>query len=355
MPEFNVANHPDSKIFVLDDNPMNVLFLEKLLAKAGYTNVKSSTNPTEAESICRFYKPDLVILDLHMPGMSGYEVLEMLRSDSTASGHLPILVFTADATGDARRRALELGATDFLTKPGDACEITLRVRNFLEMSHLYRELEDQNYVLEERVHERTRSLEQAQLEIVHRLALACDYRDDDTGEHCRRVGELSYSIALEYGLSEQDARLIGLAAPLHDIGKVAVPDAILRKPDKLNDSEFAEIRKHTDLGASILAHSRSEILQMAHTIALTHHERWDGKGYGSGLVGEAIPIAGRIVSVADVYDVLTNVRPYKRAWEPEAAIAEIERCSGSQFDPTVVEAFLRATRRSRCEEQTNVA
>lgn len=341
MLELSPATYADSPMLVVDDNPQNVLFLKKLLSKAGYTNVHSTTDPQQAEQLAILTNPDLAIIDLHMPGMSGYELLERLRSHRAEMGYLPILVFTADVTGDARRRALQLGATDFLTKPGDPCEITLRVRNFLEMRNLYRQLEEQNGVLEEKVAERTKKLHEAQLEVVHRLALAGDYRDDDTGDHCRRVGDLSYAIALEYGLSSDEADLIRLAAPLHDIGKVGISDAILRKPGKLTDSEFAEIRRHTELGASILADSRCEILQVAHTIALSHHERWDGKGYGCGLSGENIPISGRIVAVADVFDALTNERPYKQAWTAEQAIQEIVRCSGTQFDPAVVDAFVR--------------
>jgi putative two-component system response regulator len=335
------AIHEDSKIFVLDDNPANLMFMQRLLTKAGYNDVHCSSEPEEAESICRFVKPDLVILDLHMPGVSGFEVLERLRSSNLGGGYLPILVFTADVTGEARRRALELGATDFLTKPGDMSEITLRVRNFLEMRHLYRRLEDQNLMLEEKVIQRTRKLMEAQLEVVERLALAGDYRDDDTGEHCRRVGDLSYEIALEYGLPYSDAELIRLAAPLHDIGKVGIPDAVLRKPGRLTEEEFSEIKTHTLVGAQILANSRSEILQTAYAIALHHHERWDGKGYPNGTTGEDIPIVGRIVTVADVYDALTTARPYKGAWNSEKAVAEIESLAGTQFDPKVVAAFRR--------------
>lgn len=315
--------------------------MRRLLEKAGYNDVHCSSEPEEAAQVCRFLKPDLVILDLHMPGVSGYEVLSALRNSDDIPGYLPILVFTADATGEARRKALGLGASDFLTKPGDMSEITLRVRNFLEMRHLYRVLESQNAVLEEKVFERTRSLLDAQMEIVERLALAADYRDDDTGEHCRRVGDLSFDIAVEYGLSDAEADLIRIAAPLHDIGKLGIPDAVLRKPGKLTAEEFGEIKGHTIVGAKILANSRSEILQMAHRIALHHHERWDGRGYPNGIPGDQIPAAGRIVAVADVFDALTSRRPYKEAWPVERAIEEIRSNSGTQFDPDIVEAFLR--------------
>jgi putative two-component system response regulator len=340
--ELNTASHPDSRILVVDDNPVNLLFLQKLLKKAGYENVEATTRPEDAEQMALLGKPDLAIIDLHMPGMDGYELLARLRAQKIHTGYLPILVFTADVGGDARRRALELGATDFLTKPGDPSEITLRVRNFLEMRYLYRQLEDQNEILERKVQERTQRLREAQLEMVNRLALAGDYRDDDTGEHCRRVGEISYRIAIAYGVSPDEADLIRVAAPLHDIGKVGISDSILKKPERLNEHEFAEIRRHVNLGASILANSTCDILQMAHVIALSHHERWDGKGYGSGYAGEQIPLPGRIVAVADVYDALTHRRPYKDAWTESEAVAEIQRLAGTHFDPAVVDAFVRA-------------
>ncbi len=332
----------DSRIFILDDNETNLIVLEKLLKKVGYKNIECSSVPEQAEFIVESYDPDLVITDLHMPRVSGYEVLETLRNRADTS-YLPILVFTADTGAEARQRALSLGATDFLTKPGDACEITLRVANFLQMRNLYRTLEEHNGELERKVLDRTQQLEDSQVEIVYRLALTAEYRDDDTGQHCKRVADMAHAIAIQYGLAPDQAHLIRLAAPLHDIGKVGIPDAILRKPGKLTLEEFQEIQHHTDLGARILADSQCEVLRMAYVIALTHHERWDGRGYGQGLAGEDIPIAGRIVAVADVFDALTSERAYKKAWSVPEAIGEIIRCSGSQFDPSVVAAFCRVT------------
>lgn len=326
---------------MLDDNPINLLLMSKLLSRAGYTRVITSSHPETAEEDIVATMPDLVILDLNMPVVDGYEVLRRLRANDEIRGFLPVLVFTADASGMARSRALELGASDFLTKPGDPDEIRLRVRNFLLMRTYHRRLEDQNAILEERVMERTRSLYEAQLEVVYRLALAGDYRDDDTGEHCQRVGEMSGKIAAAYGLDERLSELIRLAAPLHDIGKVGITDLILRKPGKLTSDEVAVMRRHTELGAAILRNSKSEILQMAHTIALTHHERWDGTGYCANLSGDQIPIAGRIVAVADVFDALTHDRPYKTAWSLADACAEIQRGRGAQFDPAVVDAFMK--------------
>lgn len=327
-------------IFVLDDNPINLLLMHKLLTKAGYSNVITSSHPETAEVDIVAAEPDLVILDLNMPVVDGYEVLRRVRENDAIRGFLPVLVFTADASGSARSRALQLGASDFLTKPGDPDEIRLRVRNFLLMRTYHRRLEDQNAALEERVQERTKSLYEAQLEVVYRLALAGDYRDDDTGEHCQRVGDLSGRIAKACGLEPKMVELIRLAAPLHDIGKVGISDLILKKPGRLTSEEIATMRRHTELGAAILRNSKSEILQMAHKIALTHHERWDGTGYCSNIAGEDIPIAGRIVAVADVFDALTHDRPYKSAWTVEDARDEIVRGSGTQFDPKVVDAFL---------------
>ena len=339
MPNLSDELLLNSRILLTDDNPVNVTLLERLLAKNGYTNIIGVTSSVKAEEICLTDPPDLLILDLHMPVKDGYAVLESLRNHGSMETYMPILVFTADVTPEARRRALSLGASDFLTKPGDALEISLRVRNFLKMRHLYREMEQQNQILEEKVAERTRSLQEAQLEIVARLALVGDYRDDDTGDHCRRVAEMSYELAIRVGVKPREAELIRLAAPLHDIGKVGIPDAVIRKPARLTPEEFKEIQTHTTIGATILQGSRSEILRMAYTIAISHHERWDGSGYPNGLSGEEIPLPGRIVAVADVYDALSSPRPYKERWSLEKTLNEIVSGSGSQFDPQVVVAL----------------
>ena len=330
MPKLSDEELFSSKILLADDNPVNVTLLERLLTKSGYTNIVGVTSSLKAEEICLTDPPDLLILDLHMPVKDGYGVLESLRTHGMIDTYLPILVFTADVTPEARRRALTLGASDFLTKPGDALEISLRVRNFLQMRFLYRQLETQNQELEERVAERTRSLQEAQLEIVARLALVGDYRDDDTGDHCRRVAEMSYELAIRIGVKPLEAELIRLAAPLHDIGKVGIPDGIIRKPARLTPEEFQEIKTHTTIGASILEGSRSDVLRMAYTIAISHHERWDGRGYPNGLSGENIPLPGRIVSVADVFDALSSPRPYKERWPLERTLAEIAAGAGSQ-------------------------
>lgn len=326
----------------MDDNPANVLLIVRLLEHSGFKNLRSTYESTEVVPLCQSWNPDIVILDLHMPKKSGYEVLAELVETTNKEDYLPVLVFTADVSPEAKRRALEAGAADFLTKPGDATEIILRVSNFLRMRLLYQSLAEQKRDLEARVRERTFELELAQREVIDRLAMAAEYRDDDTGEHARRVGELSARIAAELGLPRDDVETIRLAAPLHDLGKIGISDLILLKPGKLTPEEFETIKDHTRIGAQVLSGSSSPLLSAAECIALSHHERWDGSGYPQQLAGEAIPLYGRIVAVADVYDALTSERPYKVAMSHDAATAEIVRMSGSQFDPQIVEAFLRA-------------
>lgn len=330
------------RILIVDDDPTNLHMLDRLLDIGGYDDVRKATSGAEAIKEVIDHSPDLVLLDLHMPGVNGYEVLRILRQSVSSSVYLPILVFTADATHESRKKTLELGASDFLTKPGDATEILLRIRNFLTMRGLHKSLNDRNVNLEGMVLERTRELENAQVEIVERLARAGEHRDDITGEHTKRVGDLSSKIARLLGLPELESRLISLAARLHDLGKIGVPDSILMKPDKLSPIEFTEMQNHCAVGASILSHGNTMLIQMAERIAMSHHERYDGKGYPHGLIGESIPIEARIVAVADVFDALTHERPYKKAWEVSEAVAEIQRLSGEHFDPRVVNAFLVA-------------
>jgi putative two-component system response regulator len=275
-----------------------------------------------------------------MPYLDGFEVMNQLRARVPLGIFLPILVLTADITPETKRKALDEGATDFLTKPFDQTEVVLRIRNLLRTRVLHLQLQDQNHLLEQKVRERTIELEETQIEILERLALAAEYRDDDTGEHTKRVGQMSAQIAQALGLSNAEVELIRRAAPLHDVGKIAIPDSILLKPGKLTPEEFELMKTHTTVGAKMLSGGRFPLLQRAEEIALTHHERWDGTGY-AGLKGESIPIAGRIVAVADVFDALTSARPYKEAWPRAKAIEEVQRQSGRQFDQSVVEAFLK--------------
>lgn len=329
-------------ILVVDDESVNVNLLTQILQSEGYREIRATTDSSEALKIILSGWPDLVLLDLHMPMPGGLEILSEVRKSGGSSAGCPILIFTADATMQTRRRALEAGATDFLTKPGDMVEILLRVKNFLELRKLQRDLEYTNRTLEEKVLERTQQLWDANVEVVYRLAKAAEYRDDQTGEHINRVATLAHKLALELGIEEAGAELIRLAAPLHDVGKIALSDSILLKPGALSPEEREQMKLHTEIGARILSNGKSELLQMAEVIALTHHERWDGSGYPGGLSGEDIPLVGRILAVADVFDALTHERPYKRAWSTEEALVEIQVNASLQFDPRVVDAMLSA-------------
>lgn len=328
-----------ARILIVDDEGANVLLLQRILQRAGYSELKSTTDPRHVLPIFTEFKPDAVLLDLHMPHLDGYAVMEQIRSRVADTDFLPILVLTADATPAAKQRALSSGARDFLAKPLDATEVLLRLRNLLETRSIHMEMQTQNEGLEEKVRERTEALENAQLEILGRLARAAEYRDDDTGEHAQRVGNLAAYLAQASGLADDQTDLIRMAAPLHDVGKIGIPDSILLKPGKLEKEEFEVMKTHTTIGAGILSGSRSRLLQLAEEIALYHHEKWDGSGY-AGLSGRDIPLAARMVTVADVFDALTHPRPYREAWPVERAIQEIQAGSGRLFDPAVVGVFL---------------
>lgn len=329
-----------ARILIVDDQEINVRLLERILRHVGYANLSSTTDSRQVLTLFTSSPPDIVLLDLTMPHVNGFEVMEQLRPLIPTEDYLPILVLTADVTSEVKLRALSAGAKDFLTKPFGTVEVLLRIENLLKTRLLHLQLREQNQILDEKVRERTLSLEEAQVEILERLAAAAEYRDDETGKHTQRVGQMSSMIADVLGLPDAEVGLIRRAAPLHDVGKIGIPDSILLKPGKLTDEEFEVMKRHTTIGARMLANGHSDLTQMAETIALMHHERWDGTGYPGNLRGEEIPLVGRIVSVADVFDALTHERPYKAAWPEEAALAEIERQSGRQFDPRVVEAFL---------------
>ena len=343
MPRTSIPIFKQARILIVDDEPGNVDLLRRVLNRAGFFKLESTNDPREAAALYVQTRPDLILLDLHMPHMDGLTVMDQLNQIAEAS-YLPILMLTGDMTPEARREALTRGAKDFVNKPFNPDEVLLRIRTLLDTRFLYLQIQSQNQMLEAKVRERTRELESAQIEIIERLARAAEFRDDTTGQHTERVGEMAALLARELGLPDAQVSLIRRAAPLHDVGKIGIPDAILLKLGKLTSAEFELVKTHTTIGARILSGSRFALLRLAEEIAFSHHERWDGGGY-AGLTGQQIPLAGRIVTVADVFDALTQKRPYKPAWTVDDAIAEIQRQRARQFDPDVVDAFLRIVKR----------
>ena len=334
-------------ILIVDDKSDNILFLEMLLQHKGYQNLRSTQYGHEVLPMIQEKEPDLILLDLRMPGMDGFEVIDRLKTGLPAQRYIPILVLTAESSPEVKRKALDKGADDFLSKPLDAVEVLLRVRNMLKTRLLYLALQDANQVLEHKVQERTKALSEANTKlskintkVLERLALAAEFRDDDTGEHTYRVGQLAALTALCMGLDSDTARLLAQAARLHDVGKIGVPDSVLLKPGKLTEQEFELMQAHTTIGAQLLLDEDGDaLLNMAREIALSHHERWDGQGYPYGIQDTEIPLMGRIVAVVDVFDALTHHRPYKKAWSRRQALEYIKAKKGSTFDPEVVEAF----------------
>jgi putative two-component system response regulator len=329
----------NARILIVDDEPGNVDLLLRLLQRAGFSRIESTNDAREVADLYVKFRPDLILLDLHMPHRDGLAVMDELNQIAEAS-YLPILMLTGDDTQEAKREALSRGAKDFLHKPFHSDEVLLRINTLLETRFLYLQIQSQNQILEAKVRDRTRELESAQIEIIERLARAAEFRDDNTGQHTERVGQMAALLARQVGLPDPQVSLIRRAAPLHDVGKIGIPDSILLKLGKLTPDEFELVKTHTTIGARILSGSRFTILRLAEEIAFNHHERWDGDGY-AGVVGSAIPLAGRIVAVADVFDALTQKRPYKAAWPVNDAIAEMDRQRGKQFDPALVDAFLR--------------
>jgi putative two-component system response regulator len=335
-----MAELTDMRLLIVDDNSANIELLEQVLAQAGYSDLHSVRDAVSVPEMCATMRPDLLLLDLHMPGLSGFDVMDAIRELLEPPQSLPVLVLTADSSKEARHRALSLGARDFINKPIEATELLLRVGNLLRTRQLQHELERRNLRLDEAVRERTMQLEQARLESLVVLATMAEYHDYATANHTQRVGLTAALIARSMELPDQFVSTIQDAALLHDVGKVGISDRILLKAGQLTEDERVTMMTHVDIGGRILGQARSPVLRTAAEIARTHHERWDGRGYLSGLSGEDIPLAGRITAVADVFDALTHERPYKAAWEADRAAAEILAQAGQQFDPRVVDAFL---------------
>lgn len=328
----------DAKIMIVDDEPGNIHILERILKWARYTQVLSTTNSLEAARLYQEFKPDIILLDLKMPGLNGYEVMAQLR-EIECDSYLPVLILTAQRDRSSRLQALESGAKDFIQKPFDTAEVLLRIGNIIETRLLHKAVQDQNMVLEEKVRERTKEVRHTRLEVINRLGRAAEYRDNETGMHIIRMSRLSARLAQALGMNEEECELILNASPMHDVGKIGIPDHILLKPGKLNQAEWEIMKMHPAMGAEILSGSNSEVLKMAEVIAITHQERWDGSGYPKGLKGEGIPFVGRLVALCDVFDALTSKRPYKEAFPVEEALIEIENQSGKLFDPHLVKTF----------------
>lgn len=330
----------DARILIIDDQVSNVHLVQRLLARAGYRNIHGTTRSRDGLALVEQFQPDLILLDLQMPELDGFGVLQALRPRLTNGSFFPVLVLTADSSDESTQSALSKGAKDFLAKPFQPAELLLRVKNLLETRLLHRLLQDQNRVLEQRVRQRTQELEEAQVEVLERLASAAEFRDDDTGRHTRRVGEVTAQMGRLLGFDDGRVEIVRRAAALHDVGKIGIPDSILRKPGALTPEERRIMCTHTTIGARMLSGGSSALVRAAEQIARSHHEHWDGGGYPDGLSGESIPINARLVAAADYFDAMTHDRPYRRAWPLEQVIADIGAARGAHFDPLVVDALL---------------
>ena len=328
-----------ARMLIVDDESANLKLLERLLNSHGYSNIDLVSDAREVVAHYQAIRPDLILLDINMPYLDGYQVMEQLQAlDDPLLP--PIVILTAQHDKSYLLRALSAGARDYVTKPLDANELLMRVRNLLDAQLAHRMMHDQKKVLEELVEARTEELRRTRLQVVQRLGMAAEYRDEETGNHILRMSHISALLARSVGWSSANCELMLHASPMHDIGKIGIPDAILLKPGKFEPHEWEIMKTHSTIGGKLLAGDDTDLLRMAQQIALTHHEKWDGSGYPAGLSGEDIPMSGRIAALADVFDALTSVRPYKNAWSIEEAVNMITENSGRHFDPALVSVFL---------------
>jgi putative two-component system response regulator len=334
-----------ARLLIVDDEAANLAILRRMLQRAGITQLVETTDPLQALPLFVDTLPDLVCLDLHMPELDGFGVLERLIPAIPDGSFVPIVMLTGDPSQVVKRRALALGARDFVAKPFDSDEVLLRIRNLLELRFAHLELRQQNQMLEVKVLARTLALDQTRMEVLDRLARAAEFRDDATGQHTRRVGRTAVRLAANVGVASAEVDLIARAAPLHDLGKIGIPDVVLLKPATLTTSEFNLMKAHTTIGAEILSGGRSPLIRLASEIALDHHERWDGSGYPAGLAGESSPLAARIVGIADYFDAMTHDRPYREALPLELVLQDLESEAGRRFDPCLVQGFLQLPHR----------
>lgn len=356
----NLRDVRQSRIMIVDDEPLNIDVVQGYLEMEGYQNVFSTDHAPQALPQIGLHRPDVVLLDIHMPHINGFEILAAIRNDAILS-RTPVVILTASSDDETKIKALRAGATDLLCKPVHREELLARLGNVLQVKAWQDHMRGYSEELEEAVKKRTLELETSRLEVIQCLARAAEFRDDDTGQHIVRVGRYARLIGEGLGLPKPVLDILEPAAQLHDVGKIGISDTILLKPGKLTseefelmqshcgfgkkivdllpDSEARLLRAHTELGAKIMDVGGSPILAMAKRIALTHHERWDGSGYPLKLAGNDIPLEGRITAVADVFDALSSKRPYKPAFPLDQCLAILEEGRGRHFDPEVLDAF----------------
>ncbi|WP_024930285.1 two-component system response regulator [Methylophilus sp. OH31] len=308
-----------AKILIVDDEPLNLKVLKQVL-QDNY-RLSFAKNGMDALELVKKERPGLILLDVMMPGMTGFEVCRQLKSDPETNT-IPVIFVTALAEEADESEGFAAGGVDYINKPISPALVRARVKTHLSLVHID-------------------ELKRTHLELIQRLGRAAEFKDNETGMHVMRMSHVSGRLALQMGMDPHFSEQLIHAAPMHDIGKIGIPDHVLLKPGKLNNEELELMRKHPEMGAKILDNSTSPLIKLAHSVALYHHEKWDGSGYPFGLKGEAIPVEARIVAVADVFDALLNKRPYKEAWPVEDAIAEIEANRGKHFDPAVVDAMLQ--------------